>query len=212
MFSLGEVEAISKKAAKATGLTWGEAMELSNSIRNLARVRLPSVEAFIPLLQGLNAGKFKRHGNLSEGKSNGDKNLVGFFVGIYVLDFVAYELTHGTKSLEFKNVRFPLTLLGTLLVLLTNGVKFEISWKGFKSIGSPRSFVSTGKNNNPAVVDRVIVNLSISKLKHEMCFSSRVFITKSNWKILEDLAFQTYVPDSEISRSTGAGSGSLIDD
>ena len=64
MYSLGEVEAISKKAAKAAGLTWGEAMELSNSIRNLARVRLPSVEAFIPLLQGLNAGKFKRHGKL----------------------------------------------------------------------------------------------------------------------------------------------------
>ena len=45
-----------------------------------------------------------------------------------------------------------------------------------------------------------------------MCFASRVFIAKSNWKILEDLAFQTYVPDSEISRNTGAGSGNLIDD
>ena len=57
------------------------------------------MEAFIPLLQGLNAGKFKRLGSLSKGKSIRDKKLVGFFVGIYVLDFVAYELNHGTKSL-----------------------------------------------------------------------------------------------------------------
>ena len=50
MYSLGEVEALSKKASKAAGLSWGEAAEVGRAIRSLAKFELPSVEAFTPFL------------------------------------------------------------------------------------------------------------------------------------------------------------------
>ena len=212
MYSLGEVEAISKKAAKASGMTWGEAVEAGYAIRNLARFNLPNVEAFVPLFQELASGKLLRPSILNEiGPSDGIEK-VGFFLGLLILDSKISDLHFKSESLEVKNVRFPLSLLGTLLSLVLNDVEIAISWKDFKLKASVKSAIIEGKNYNPDFVDSVCIKATYFKSKQTIRFNNRVFVNKSNWMLLENLAFQTYVPDSEVSRKTGAGSGDLIDD
>ena len=212
MYSLGEVETISKKAAKASGMTWGEAVEAGYAIRNLARFNLPNVEAFVPLFQELASGKLLRPSILNEiGPSDGIEK-IGFFLGLLILDTRVSDLQFKSENLEIKNVRFPLSLLGTLLSLVLNDAEIEISWKDFELMASAKSVIVEGRNFNPESVDYVRVKASYSKVKQLVKFRNRVFVNKSNWMLLENLAFQTYVPDSEVSRKTGAGSGNQIDD
>ncbi len=212
MYSLGEVETISKKAAKASGMTWGEAVEAGYAIRNLARFNLPNVEAFVPLFQELASGKLFRPSILYEIEPSDGKEKIGFFLGLLILDTRVSDTYFESENLEVKNVRFPLSLLGTLLSLVLNDVELEISWKGFKLMASAKSVIIKGRNFNPESVDYVCVKASYCRVKQTIEFKNRVFVNKSTWMYLENLAFQTYVPDSEVSRKTGAGSGNLIDD
>ncbi len=212
MYSLGEVEAISKKAAKAVGMTWGEAAEAGHAIRNLARFNLPNVEAFVLLFQELISGKLLRPSISSEIELTDGKEKIGFFLGLLILDSKFPSLHFKSESLEIKNVRFPVSLLGTLLSLVLNGAEIDVRWKGFKFKASVKSVTVEGENFNPKKVEYVYVRVIYSKVNRIIKFKNRVHVSEMNWMLLESLAFQTYVPDSEVSRKTGAGSGNLIDD
>ena len=83
MYSLGEVEALSKKANKAEGLSSVEPAEVGRPKRSQAKFELPSVDAFTPFLYNLFQIKFYRRNTLEEFESIG-KPLVGFFVGCSV--------------------------------------------------------------------------------------------------------------------------------
>ena len=121
MYSLGEVEALSKKASKAAGLSWGEAAEVGRAIRSLAKFELPSVEAFTPFLNDLFHGKIYRPITLEELEAK-DKPLVGFFLALHIIDFEFFEpKAEKVKVLRFEKVIQPLTLLGVLLPIVNNG-------------------------------------------------------------------------------------------
>ena len=212
MYSLGEVEALSKKASKAAGLSWGEAAEVGRAIRSLAKFELPSVEAFTPFLNDFFQRKIYRPNTLEEIESNG-KPLVGFFLGLHIIDFEFFRpKAEKVKVLRFEKVIQPLTLLGVLLPIVNNGVKLEVFWKNFSFSASPNAHERHGKNHNPKLEQTLSIHFSICKEKKLDSFINRIRVKRKDWKNLEELAFKTYVPESKISREKGAGSGDLIDD
>lgn len=213
MYSLGEVEAVSKKAAKATGFSWGESSEVATAIRNLVKFNLPHVEAFIPLFYGMKEGNLKRPLNPRELYSGNSLTSIGFFLGLHILDSEKFSATNQDPvKIELRNITLPLTLLGVLLILTNNNVKLTICWDDFHFFASPEIFTRKGNNNNPKVVDELSIDFSLCDTSQTLKLSKRADVKQKYWDILESLALSTYVPDSEVSNKTGAGSGNLIDD
>ena len=203
MYSLGEIEAQCKKAAKGVGLSWGLAEETGLIARHLSELGLPGSDAIYLSLKFIDDNGLE-HPSIYEGSFDEiGKPKTGLLLGVFFLDCLSDVLEINIKIKD--PVIGPLSVVGALLRLQNEHYSFSVSWDNCQITMNEDGFNVSGKNINPKSVGSLVV--SISGSSKEPFFLKRSIERSSidSWDFLTKMAHKTYVPESPMSRLLGAG-------
>ena len=205
MYSLGEIEAQCKKAAKGVGLSWGVAEEAGLIARHLSELHLPGSDAIYSNLKFIEDYEGEPLGIDLEVLKQSNKPLNGFLLGIALLDnlaeFIQQELNVSNEVIG------PLAVVGALLRLQNEKYFFTVKWENCQIIVNQDGLNVNGPNLNPKSVKGLAISILTSPAKP---FFKKISNERSkiyNWDSLTNMAHKTYVPESIQSRLLGAGAG-----
>ena len=205
MYSLGEIEAQCKKAAKGVGLSWGLAEECGMIGRHLSELGLPGPDAIYANLKFIDEhgwdGSLIHDGSLEQT----GKPKTGLLLGVFLLDRL---LDVVEKKVQIKDlVLGPLAIVGALLRLQNELYYFSVSWDNCQITMNEDGFNVSGENVNPEGVESL--SLSILRSSEKACYIKRSTKRRiiESWDFLAKMAHRTYVPESPMSRLLGAGAG-----
>ena len=205
MYSLGEIEAQCKKAAKGVGLSWGVAEEAGLIARHLSELHLPGPDAIYSNLKFVEDNKEETLGIDLRVLKQFNKPLNGFLLGIALLDnlaeFIQQELNVPNKVIG------PLAIVGALLRLQNEKYFFSVEWENCQIIVNQNGLKVNGPNLNPHSVKGLLISISRSSTKLVFKKISKERSEIYNWASLTHMAHKTYVPESFKSRLLGAGAG-----
>jgi len=186
-WSLNEIEALARKAARGAGYDWGLAEEAGQAVRWLLAHNLPGADALLlacderaleatlcPLVQGcaLSDGLVTAPGFAESNIS----------APLLVLPFLAW-------TAERQKATFCLTWPGAAFAVSADGT---LSW---------RAEIVCPDRADIAVSDVVPVDLDVALMRH------RAQVDRETCVRLSDLAGRTYAPSTQASRESGAGAG-----
>ncbi|WP_170763626.1 DUF3726 domain-containing protein [Ruegeria lacuscaerulensis] len=202
-FSLNEVEATAKRAARGAGYSWGHAEEAAKATRWLCAQGLDGTGALERLLnQNLTASPESHAPNTNECIWAGQKALCPLMAGAALSD-CALQLNEAAISL--KDVAVP-TLL---LPFAANAARLlkacaTIEYDGTVAITDGYSLTLA-----TAVPDHAqLVSIGLGgTLAETTSPRSRAIPDPLVWAALNQFAHRTYAPATEESRLRGAGSG-----
>jgi len=188
-WSVGEVGALSLKAARGVGLDWGIAEEASHAVCWLQSRGLSGVDALSDVLFWMDKS------SLYQRQSN------PLLVGAALCD-------HGKlPDLIEEKIYQPMLLIPYLAALLSNEV-IEVSWVGNKLLVSADKVSLIKFDKLPAGEPVACMIKKVAEVLPETMPHSRVDETAlSGYIILERFAKRTYAPATEQSRLSGAGAG-----
>ena len=196
MQSLSEIDTTSKRASKAAGFSWGIAEEIGKAIRSLELFGLPGVINLNLYLKKIKKNHPKKINKI--GKENKNKEICPIYCGVAFLDQCRQLET--LEIIKFYNVNYPLLmlpfisraseLLGKKIMIQYNNTSFLLNFD--KSIFSK----NIDKQANPLAKE-----INIEFLENKNSFSEQ------DWKELYKLSEETFVEESESSRSKAAGAG-----
>ncbi len=179
--SLGEIEALTRKAARGTGWPWGYADELGVSARLLAASGQPGVSIAASLLQQPPT----EHCPIRFAAIWCDRN---------TLPEHPATLTHGTLALPLlaRHICKP----GLCLNAISGGIQTTVDKTGFLC----------EQHGALIATDHAEFTFSIteSSARHSVQNRGAATVDDTHWQTLEHLAIGSYVPASEQSRH-GAG-------
>lgn len=205
MYSLGEIEAQCKKAAKGVGLSWGVAEEAGLIARHLSELHLPGPDAIYSNLKFIEDNEGETLGIDLRVLKQSNRPLNGFLLGIMLLDNLT-EFTHQELNLSNKVIG-PLAVVGALLRLQNERYFFSVKWENCQIIVNQDGLNVIGQNLNPQLVNGLALSILTSpappffkKISNER---SKIY----NWDYLTNMAHKTYVSESIHSRLHGAGAG-----
>jgi hypothetical protein len=198
MRSFSEIETVSKRASKAAGFSWGIAEEIGKSIKSLELFGLPGIINLNLYLKKIKTNHPKKIQKIENENKTNDKELCPIYSGVAFLDRCT-ELEK-LKSIKFYNVSYPLLmlpfisiaseLLGKKIVIQYNNTSFLLNFD--KSIFS--------KNiDKQAQFQANIVNIEFIENKNSF--------SEQDWKELYKLSEETFVEESDSSRTKAAGAG-----
>ena len=198
MQSFSEIDTTSKRASKAAGFSWGVAEEIGKSIRSLELFGLPGVINLNLYLKKIKRNHPKKLNRINKENKPNDKELCPIYSGVAFLDQCRQLET--LQSIKFCNVSYPLLMLpfiskaselvGKKILTQYNKVSFLLNFD--KSIFSK----NVDKQANPLANE-----INIEFLENKNSFSEK------DWKELYKLSEETFVEESESSRSRAAGAG-----
>lgn len=205
MYSLGEIEAQCKKAAKGVGLSWGVAEEAGLIGRHLSELHLPGPDAIYSNLKFIEDNEREPLGIDLRLLKQSNKPLNGFLLGIALLDNLA-EFIH--QELNVSNeVIGPLAVVGALLRLQNERYFFSVKWENCQIIVNQDGLNVNGPSLNPKSVKGLAISILTSPAKPFFKQISKERSKIYNWDSLTNMAHKTYVPESIQSRLLGAGAG-----
>ena len=198
MRSFSEIETVSKRASKAAGFSWGIAEEIGKSIKSLELFGLPGIINLNLYLKKIKTNHPKKIQKIENENKTNDKELCPIYSGVAFLDRCT-ELEK-LKSIKFYNVSYPLLilpfiskaseLLGKKILIQYNNTSFLLNFD--KSIFS--------KNIDKQAIP-LVNEINIEFLENKNSFSEQ------DWKELYKLSEETFVEESESSKSKAAGAG-----
>ncbi|MEM7509112.1 MAG: DUF3726 domain-containing protein [Pseudomonadota bacterium] len=207
-FSLNEVEALAKRAARGSGLHWGLAEEAAKGVRWLARFGLPGPALLADLLI-LNDGA--AHEDLTPSDLDGvwtapAGRLSPLIAGAALSD-CADQLRHG--SLRLGPVSQPMLLApfaAAAARYLGQGV--ALRWAGTTLLGDGTVLEISGDQAGATaeLVEHVECALADPPAK-ALTSVERAEVDGQTWARLGVFAARTYAPATEASRLLGAGAG-----
>ena len=199
IYSLSEIDATCKKAARGAGLSWGYAEETGKVARWLAAHQLPSTAllAFYLTERQKNTDYYQ-----------GSNLRCPLLKGAGLCDAAHGEMD---QPIEIGYVVYPLLLLPYLSQLSeATGVKLRVQWRG-TNLSCVEGVIYIEENKSIATSD--LTEVSCSRLASDFDMGKSLiqergtlgqFVEASHWSALESLAHLTYVPATEESRR-GAG-------
>lgn len=207
-YSLAEIEALSRKAARGGGLDWGLADEAGKAARWLASVGLPGPQVLSQLLKR-NDGKFFEAlcpietTGLWQARSG---ELCPLIAGASLVDRAEQMST--LQGIHLGKIALPMLILPFVARAAgRTGSDIEVSWPGVRIVCRSASIDIEAEKDALGVdlVDSVIVRAAQFAGDYRVVTSneSRAVDTES-WAALTRLAHRTLVPASEASRA-GAG-------
>ncbi len=204
-YSLNEVQAMAKRAARGAGLDWGMAEEAAWAARWLCRAGLPGVEILSHLLvrrQSQDGTLATRDQSTIWTARQGD--LSPLFAGPALSDSMV-DLLHGPFRLQA--VRQPLMLLPFASSAATQLDRVvALRWDGGEaSVGQP-GLCLTGTAPDLADVEVACLSPHRDTELHALTHT-RADPDPAAWNRLGNLAHATYAPATEASRRLGAGAG-----
>lgn len=202
-FSLSEIEALSRKAARGAGYSWGMAEDAGKSVRWLCSWGLPGAEALARYLQDRDRAPVQPEGPIDLSASTwtaAPAPLCPLMTGAAISDCASQD-----ARLQLQNVEWPLLLLPQVAwpdhACTLRWASTTLCWDGTLHLSGP-----------PLTPQADLVTLSPgANAKGKACRQTfRVNPMPEARHVLSDFATLTYAPETEMSRRTGAGA-ELVD-
>lgn len=206
--SLNEIEAMSKRAARGSGLSWGLAEEAAKGTRWLASFGLPGPRLLADLLE-LNDRRDAR--DLAPMALEGTwKSPAGrmspIFAGASVSDCAARLLAQG--QIQLQDVSFPLLLmpfLGGAALRLQQPV--AMAWDDVQLVTDGYQLCMQGDDDLGAELAALVTVSAPSRMTGPKEPVMRAQVSAESWARLNSFAQRTFAPATEESRLRGAGAG-----
>lgn len=202
-FSLNEVEAIAKRAAKGAGYSWGLAEEAAKATRWLCSAGIDGIALLVQTLNAGFAAELRRHSaDVIEDAWCSEGALCPLMTGSMVSDHAA-NLKHAPLTLI--NVAVPLFLLpfaAQSAMQLDAAIALDIDGHTLRTDGKTCEHPGAGPDHAKEVV--ICISKTPPKAIPE---HTRATPSAQTWAELNSFAHRTYAPATEASRLLGAGSG-----
>ena len=198
MRSFSEIETTSKRASKASGFSWGIAEEIGKSIKSLELFGLPGVINLNLYLKKIKKNHPEKIQKIKKENKNEDNELCPIYSGVAFLDR-CIELEK-LQSIKFYKVSYPLLMLPFISrasELLSKRVLIQYDNVSFL-LNFDKSIFSKNIDNQAQSVTNI---LKIEFLENKNSFSEQ------DWKELYKLSEETFVDESESSKTKAAGAG-----
>lgn len=208
-YSIKELRTLATRAACGAYLPWGVAEEAGASVAWLASRGHNALQPYVDLLQafeGQNPATIGQH--LWD-----DTTTCPILVGTHISDRAGANI--GQQALAIPSVQSPILLVPFLMWVAGDlGQNLEVRFADCVIILDPKGFeIISGKgdllSSNPQTVSVSVTDRSFSggSISHP-----RTQVADNHREILAGFVEKTYLPESEQSRASGAGGGSVDDD
>ena len=197
-YTLSEIETAAKRAARGAGLPWGIAEEAAQAVRWLEGYGLPGVSAFAGLLPKLDGKDCRRLGPASLVQPWGGEGgpLCPCMTGAAMSDH---------RGLLAAGLDLGPTFAPILLLPFAARVGVvEVKWAGTRCIVSEQGVYAEGETLLAVDVRAVHCTPSAAMRLDDR---PRGLIPHGDWAVLSDYGARTFAPDTETSRTSGAGAG-----
>ena len=198
MISFGEIETTTKRASKAAGFSWGIAEEIGKSIKSLELFGLPGVINLNLYLKKIKKKHPKKIRKIEKENKAEDKELCPIYSGVAFLDR-CMEL-EGLQSLKFYNVSYPL-----LMLPFVSRASEIMSKKILMQYDNASFLLNFDKSVFSKNIDKQAQTLT-KELNIELVENKNSFL-EQDWKELYKLSEETFVEESDSSKSKAAGAG-----
>ena len=213
-FSLNEIEAMGKRAARGAGLDWGIAEEAGKAARWLTAHGLPGPELLAALLTSNEGKGYDELVPISvEGVWRAKSGRLCPLIAGAALSDRSGEVAAG-REFELGPVAFPLLLAPYAAMAATSsGAKIEVSWPGVTLTIAP---------DDGLAVEGDLAVVATRRAEGAHCRPAAKdaptppagepgrAVDAETWSRLDAFAQRTFAPATEASRALGAGSG-LVD-
>ena len=196
MKSLSEIDTTSKRASRAIGFSWGVAEEIGKAIRSLELFGLPGITNLNLYLKKIKNKHPKKINKID--KENKNNELCPIYSGVAFLD--QCNKLEKLKVIKFYNINYPLLIipfiskssevLGKKILIQFNNTSFLANFN--KSI--------LLKNIDTQICHKTD-EIRVEFLENKNSFSEQ------DWKELYKLSEETFVDESDSSKSRAAGAG-----
>ena len=198
MISFSEIETTSKRASKAAGFSWGIAEEIGKSIKSLELFGLPGVINLNLYLKKIKKKHPEKIEKIEKENKAEDKELCPIYSGVAFLDR-SMEL-EGLQSLKFYNVSYPL-----LMLPFVSRASEIMSKKILMQYDNASFLLNFDKSVFSKNIDKQAQPLT-KELNIELVENKNSFL-EQDWKELYKLSEETFVEESDSSKSKAAGAG-----
>ena len=198
MISFSEIETTSKRASKAAGFSWGIAEEIGKSIKSLELFGLPGVINLNLYLKKIKKKHPKKIKKIEKENKTEDKELCPIYSGVAFLDR-SMEL-EGLQSLKFYNVSYPLLMLpfvSRASEIMSKKILMQYDNASFL-LNFDKSVFSKNSDKQAQFLTK---ELNIELVENKNSF------LEQDWKELYKLSEETFVEESDSSKSKAAGAG-----
>ncbi|MBT2130588.1 DUF3726 domain-containing protein [Aliiroseovarius lamellibrachiae] len=208
--SLNEIEAMSKRAARGAGLSWGLAEEAAKGTRWLSSFGFSGPELLADLLElndRLPPVDFSPVSLRADVWHAPARRMSPLLAGAALSDCAVRLLERGTITME--NVSLPMLAVpfmgGAALRL---GVPVAVEWEGVRlaTDGKQLSVQGDATALRSAQADRVVF-IAPAEMAGRREPVMRADVSDESWERLGVFAHRTYAPATEESRLRGAGAG-----
>ena len=206
IYSLSEIDAQCKKAARGAGFAWGHAEEAGKAARWMAAMQLPGVILLAEYL--LKYSKHPEHyqaPSLTGNDSDSNTSLCPLVTGACFCDgLIEFE----DYVLRLDQVAYPLLLVRSVAMMSKQRqLTLVLSWEGTRIIfAQGRIQILEQSTLNASQTNQVTCENIVDGVNEQgqLAGSFGQFVDDLHWQALAELAHHTYVPSTEESR-LGAG-------
>ena len=198
MISFSEIETTTKRASKAAGFSWGVAEEIGKSIRSLELFGLPGVINLNLYLKKIKKKHPQKVEKIEKENKIEGKELCPIYSGVAFLDR-CLELEK-LQSLKFYNVNYPLLMLPFISrasEIMSKKILVQYDNTSFL-LNFDKSIFSKNINKQAQLQANIV---SIEFIENKNSFSEQ------DWRELYKISEETFVDESESSKSKAAGAG-----
>jgi hypothetical protein len=214
-YSLNEIEALCKRAARGVGLSWGMAEEAAKAVRWLASYDLPSVAPFAQVLalhDNMRDADFAPMSLTGPWSASAGK-LCPLLSGTALSDCA--QLREGEAALALSHVAYPVVLLPFAAQVATRLQQVVIlAWDDLTVMTDGQQIWLTDPKGECGAEMAETVTFSPAERPASIGRKPHVRGSASAavWAQLNDFAHRTYAPATEQSRLLGAGAGNSDND
>ena len=198
MKTLSEIDTTSKRAARGAGFSWGIAEEVGKNMRLLELYGLPGIKNLNKFLKDYNKKQFQKVTLISEINNPNKKPYCPIALGTNFMDQV--NLFDKKINIQISNVAYPI-----LFLPFVSRASEIIGKRIFLKIDN-KDFIF---NFNQSIYSNYLKSEIIEKSNlTKINFLENVnYFNENEWKELYKLSEDTFVEESDTSKSTAAGAG-----
>ncbi|MDB4183998.1 DUF3726 domain-containing protein [Alphaproteobacteria bacterium] len=192
-----EIETTCKRAARASGFSWGVAEEIGKSIRSLEMMGLPGVKTFYNYLEDAKAKSFTKAQKILPKNTQDKKIFCPIKTSVAILDDCK-NLFQDNAIIEFSHMCHPLLLVPMInRASILVGKKILISFDQIKIILNFNESITLNSDGPfPNQTTKVLIQSINDDDKY----------TNEEYEYLYQLSLETFVDESE-GKLSGAGAG-----
>lgn len=214
-YSLNEIEALAKRAARGGGLSWGMSEEAAKAVRWLTSHGLPGGEALAGLLhQNDGVAAVQIAPRDLDGEWQASSGALCPLISGAALNDCAERLAAGTEVI-MRDVSYPLLVVPfAAWVALHNSEQVCVSWGGLHAVTDGYGLSIDTSSDGLSMKQATELNCAQAATAANALTQplTRGQVSDKAWAALNDFAQRTYAPATEASRRLGAGAGASDND